>query len=130
MVLVPFLGCSPSAEVPIDLPAEELIMARGRFGVILPHYARIHQEANSRSEILDILRRAVVVELIAAAPFQTRERESLDYWYRIRYPQVGLGGVIQNHEGWVFGLDIELYSTRVRAQNAAKELEASDDAVL
>ncbi|KGE70659.1 hypothetical protein DC28_14190 [Spirochaeta lutea] len=115
-------ACSDSETRALDLPVEELIVTRGRFGVIQPHYARIHEEADSSSRVVDLVRRGGVVELIEAAPFETLERGSVDYWYSVAYSIVLPNGSPQSREGWIFGQDLVLFTTRARAQNASAQL--------
>ena len=108
-------ACAEELLPPPDLP-ETLILSRRRNWVVvslpyLPIYATDHIE----SDVLAIVRRGDVFEVLE----QSLRREFLysreDHWYFLR-----------NAEGWAFGAGLYSFSTREEAQNAAYRLETGE----
>jgi len=117
------LGSCGGDELPqLDLPSEQVLIARGNAALVIKPYARVHELPNPQSPVRNPVRLGEIGTIEAASSGQSLVSRKLDYWYYVRFATDGT-----EFSGWIFGGDLEIYANLARAQNAATQLRAANE---
>ncbi|NCN04669.1 MAG: hypothetical protein GW949_03460 [Spirochaetales bacterium] len=123
LILLFMLGSCGGDELPqLDLPSEQVLIARGNAALVIKPYARVHELPNPQSPVRNPVRLGEIGTIEAASSGQSLVSRKLDYWYYVRFATDGT-----EFSGWIFGGDLEIYANLARAQNAATQLRAANE---
>ena len=116
IVFIALSSCAERTLPVLSLPSEQIILSRGTVALVTRNYARVFALPDPQSVVIAPVRKGDIGLIQGADAGQSVVNRILDYWYEVRFEVKG--GEIQ---GWIFGSDIELFSTQARAQSAAAQ---------
>ena len=98
----------------VTLPPTAVLSIRKTWAVVKSPLLRVREEATSQSTVLSHIRLGAVMEVLTRSDTQDTVENETAYWYRIDY---------QGLKGWVFGSYIDIFDTRVKADQFSATLQ-------
>lgn len=113
--LAAFVSCNRSGGTErVILPPTPVLSIRSTWAVVKSPLLRVREEPSNQATVLSHIRMGAIVEVLTKSDKEeTLESESA-FWYRVDY---------QGLKGWVFGIYIEIFDSRSKAQSYAVKLQ-------
>ncbi len=104
---------SGSAEK-ITLPPTPVLSVRSTWAVVTSPLLRVRDQPSDQATVLTHLRMGAVMEILTRSDKEETIENDTSYWYRIDY---------QGLKGWVFGIYIDIFDSRSKADAYASGLK-------
>jgi len=111
VILTGFSCKKKEYEISLKLPATPVLSVQSSWGIVNYPYLRVREQPFLDAAVIAPLRQNELVEVISRSERPEKIEDKTDYWY-----QVGVGGI----RGWVFGVYLDLYETKEKAQNVIR----------
>ncbi len=107
-------GCDrPETIDNVELPTTPVLMLRAGWAVAASPYTPVVASPGFDAAIEGHLRRGTIVEVVAKTNYTVSRDGEEHHWYQVRSPGV---------EGWVYGTELVLTTSREQAVNASQGL--------
>jgi hypothetical protein len=97
----------------VSLPPTPVLSIRSTWAVVKSPLLRVREEPTSQSVVLSHIRMGAVLEVLTKSDKEDTVENEPAFWYRVDY---------QGLKGWVFGSYIEIFDSRIKADQYAARL--------
>lgn len=112
--LLSLLGCDrPESIDNVELPTTPVLTLRAGWAVAASPYTPVVASPGFDSAIEGHLRRGTIVEVVAKTNYTVSREGEEHHWYQVWSPEV---------EGWIYGTELLLTTSREQAVNASQGL--------
>lgn len=114
LILIVLCGCQQETALPGITPlATPMLQNPEQWAIVTEPYVSLRSESRLEADVIRVLRRADVLNIMGISTELDDIEGAPDYWYLIK---------IKEDTGWVHGSYLRFYPNKAQAVNAAQRL--------